>query len=66
MRAWAITGAAYALMFILTFGYSFNLFYTSNDAHPMASENRCIESFICGIAWPLFWSSEAFRYLRKP
>lgn len=56
---------AYALMGLLTFGYSFNVDHKPGNQFVSAEEVSTVGAMMAGLAWPLYWSVAAFRPLRR-
>jgi hypothetical protein len=55
---------AYAVVGLITFGYSFNVDYRHPVKYDMTEAN-VISAMFAGTLWPLYWSVQAFRGLRK-
>jgi hypothetical protein len=57
--------AAYCIVGLLTFGYSYNADYTApRSEFVRADELNSLSALMAGMFWPLYWSTQAFRGLR--
>jgi len=55
---------AYVLGFILTFGHAFNEIdknYISSNGSNLRAEANTAGALMCGLAFPLYWSVQAFK-----
>lgn len=51
---------AYGLIGVITFGYSFNQHQCVSSAFSQCSEQKTVNALIASMAWPLYWSAEAW------
>lgn len=62
MNKWII---AYAIVGLLTFGYSYNVDYRiSKSPYVSTEEINGYGAFFAGAIWPLYWITQAFKPLR--
>lgn len=57
--------AAYAVVGLLTFGYSYNADYRQGTAFARAEEINASAALMAGMCWPFYWTVKAFKPLRE-
>lgn len=56
-----IIPVTYWLVAIVTFGHAFNNFDIKYDGRPGKDGSVVLASMVASIAWPLYWSANAFE-----
>lgn len=57
---------AYACAALITFGYSYNADYEAVGKNSIVTggEINGARAFLCGVAWPAYWTVNAFKGVR--
>ncbi|MGL4754418.1 MAG: hypothetical protein ACRCXB_18750 [Aeromonadaceae bacterium] len=66
MKTELIAVSAYALVAILTFGYSYNADYQQPGENSIVSSGELngARALLCGAMWPAYWAVSAFEWAR--
>lgn len=58
--------AGYIIVAIITFGYSYNVGYTTVKQPSLTNEAELnsVTSMMAGLLWPLYWTVQVFKPLR--